>query len=234
MPPKKRKLPESFEEQKCTGNPFLEECNVFILKAGIENKRMQIFQTQLQKYGGTQSLHEKLQESSTHLVVDDKIEVDRMCRLLNIDKPPEIIQIVRSTWLSACFKQKLKVDESSYIIDTSSYSVHNNTNSKISAESDVNVKSDNISDQTNKQGPKYGAMFSSHYKKPKLNKADGEDDDPGSDYVQSDGEDQQDPEAGPSTDVTPDTSPGKHLPVIYTPACNPRSYVYIVHLYTCM
>ncbi len=49
------------------------------------------------------------------------MEIDRMCRILKIQKPPEKVKVVKSLWLSACIKQKDYVDTNPYELNTSKY-----------------------------------------------------------------------------------------------------------------
>ncbi|KAL4232230.1 hypothetical protein ACF0H5_009804 [Mactra antiquata] len=205
---------------KNTTNSFLSPVRVFILQAGIEKTRMYIFQNQLGKYGG--QLYKDFTSDVTHLVVDDKMEPDRLCRLLKVDNPPENVNIVKSSWLSACFKDKHLVEISDYVLDCSKHilkknnSVNENMPSKStkctpnpieSTDSDKLMKDD----AGRNEFPKVGAMFSHKAKTCPVNTEMAGDDD--SDYCPSG--DERDSDQGCSTsDVsTPSTSPKKNLPV---------------------
>jgi len=113
---KRIKVTKSLANKDITADhlSFLSHVKAFILKAGIEKTRLQIFENQLQKYGG--SLLGSM-EDATHLVVDDKMEPGRLCRLLKLERPPNNVSIVKSGWLSACFKTKSLVHIDEYLLD---------------------------------------------------------------------------------------------------------------------
>jgi hypothetical protein len=77
---------------------------IFILETRIGKTRRYLFGKQVKKNGG--ELVEKYTTSSTHIVVDEKMEFDRMCKILKVDDLPESVIIVKSTWISSCLKVK--------------------------------------------------------------------------------------------------------------------------------
>ena len=87
---------------------FLKQCSIYILQAGIGKARCDLFNKQIVNNGGT--FESTFGPTVTHLVIDEKMEVDRMCRIMKIDEPPQKIKIVKSLWLSACLKEKKYVD----------------------------------------------------------------------------------------------------------------------------
>ena len=185
---------------------FLSPVTAFILQAGIEKLRMQIFKSQLIKFGGT--LRDRLCPEVTHLIVDDKMEADRMCRLLKLDKPPENLNIVKSSWLSACFKEKKLMEINLYLLDLSVFDVKPEVKKQDEANNEVQ---DGKTKEPTSELPKVGMMFGHKKNIPK--QQDDEDD---SDYVQSDAESEKansEPEASSSASNTPSTSPKKALPV---------------------
>ncbi|XP_064600493.1 DNA polymerase lambda-like isoform X2 [Liolophura sinensis] len=98
---------------------FMKDIHVYILPASIEKARMAIFKTQLGKYGAT--VCEELNKTCTHLVVDDKMDVDRMIRILKLEAPPTGVFIVKSSWLSTCFRGKIVAEESDHELNFTEY-----------------------------------------------------------------------------------------------------------------
>lgn len=204
-PTKRQKIGDS-------GDTFLSPVNAFILKAGIEKMRLQIFENQLKKYGGT--LSENLNPDVTHLIVDDKMDAERMCRLLKIQKPPENLEIVKSIWLSSCLKEKSFLDAVPYRLDCSVYrqkeTSNTQTDSKPQAQmTDTGVVSTNSSDNE-RTLPKVGHMFGHKYK-PVLNPEDDND----SDYNPSDGEGPEHVDTDSDKEKLVAVSPNKKLPVCF-------------------
>ncbi|XP_052223780.1 DNA polymerase lambda-like [Dreissena polymorpha] len=222
------KIPD--KRLRCSNNDksehFLFASKIHILQAGIEKLRMQIFYTNIKKYGG--ELVEKFDLSNnyiTHLVVDDNMEPDRMCRLLKIDKPPENIEIVKSSWLSKCFKEKVLMNSKEFILDCSilakySEQFSRKDTSASSAGSDIQMKSaaltnpsetENLSSNTMPKYmvPKVCLMYG-HKGKPHIITSDNSDNE--SDYCPSDGEQDKNAE---SAEAIPSTSKStqKNLPV---------------------
>lgn len=221
------------KRQKCSNNDsafdksqnFLFSSKIHILQAGIEKLRMQIFATNINKYGGEIVEKFDLSNNITHLVVDDKMEPDRMCRLLKIDKPPENIEIVKSSWLSKCLKEKALVNSKEFLLDCSILSKSSDQSSRIdtsalTAGSDIQMKSaaltnpfetETSSANTNASQivPKVGFMYG-HKGKPPVRSSDNSDNE--SDYCASDGD--QDKNAD-SDEELPSTSKSlqKNLPV---------------------
>ena len=194
---KKRKV-ENASESSTESLNFMKSLNVFILQAGIEKMRMNIFKTQLEKYGG--DVKNELKDDVSHLVVDDKMEYSRMCRLLKISTPPTNICIVKSGWLSACFKNKSLIDTSEFILDCPKPDITNEvpeTSTSSESKSDAAVKP---------EYPKVGVMFGH---KTKTTHSDNED----SDYCPSGGESEPEADYSTSSSTTPSTSPKKNLPV---------------------
>lgn len=196
---------------------FLALLKVFILQAGIEKTRMNIFKTQLEKYGG--EVFTDLNSDATHLVVDDKMEVDRMCRLLKLSSPPTDICIVKSSWLSGCFRHKTLLDTSDYLLDCSKFTnlkeADTNCNEDVKDKHHASTDSElnkNIETESKSLFPKVGVMFG---QKGKVALSDSED----SDYCQSVGESDvnSDHSRPTSATITPENSPNKNLPVSIQP-----------------
>lgn len=202
----KRRKTENNDQKIDTVVNFLSPVSAFILQAGIEKLRMQIFKTQLAKFGG--SLKDQLSADVTHIVVDDKMEADRMCRLLKIDKPPGYAITVKSSWLSTCFKEKKLVDTQSYLLDLAVLEVKPVV--KKQDHDNISEAGDNVKDENSKpELPKVGMMFGHKAKQPHQ-----QDDEADSDYVASDVDSDassSDPELSSELNV-PSTSSGKPLP----------------------
>ena len=101
---------------------FLSNVKAFILSAGIGKVRIDLFRKQMLSNGAT--FIDKYEEQSlTHVIVDEKMEIDRMCRILKIDQPPnpDKVTVVKSLWLSSCLKNKSQVVEGPFQLDTKTY-----------------------------------------------------------------------------------------------------------------
>lgn len=198
--PKKQKLQEDGNREL---SQYLSPVKAYILQAGIEKMRMTIFKTQLAKYGG--KFCESLTEDVTHLIVDDRMTPDRLCRLLKLDKPPDKVHIVKSLWLSSCLKQQKLVDISEYLLECSE--LGKSADAEKSAPETAGQEPQNVSKS---EFPKVGMMFGHRAPKFPL-----KDDDADSDYSTSDDESRLDalPITSSSTDTSPSTSPKKNLPV---------------------
>lgn len=207
MAKKSRKLPQTFSDVIDKSQKFFTNVNIFILNAGIEKARCDIFRRQTERFGGTLvSGIEDLGADDAglgYVVVDDKMEADRMCRLLKIDHPPPYVKTVKSSWLSACIKQKQLVDIVAYELDVSGLSRKRKHENK----SDTESEEGKVSEE--KKEVKPATMWHS-YKKPKTQEIEGED--PDSDYAPSDGEG-PDEVQGPSVSATSSTSPEKLIAV---------------------
>ncbi|XP_064631460.1 DNA polymerase lambda-like [Lineus longissimus] len=80
--------------------------NIFILEAGIGKTRRDLFGKQIKKNGGDFIAKYSNSVSLSHIVVDEKMDYDRMCNILKVDVVPEAIVVVKSTWISSCLKVK--------------------------------------------------------------------------------------------------------------------------------
>ncbi|XP_048744218.2 DNA polymerase lambda-like isoform X2 [Ostrea edulis] len=198
MSRKSRKVPETICHKVDDSQKFFKNVKIFLLNAGIEKARCDIFRKQTERYGGV--LVSNMEDLPGYIVVEDKMEAERMCRLLRIDQPPSDVNIVKSSWLSACIKQKQCVDIATHELDLSLFT------RKRKKELDINdsgneEEKDNTSEKNQEQKP---ARMWHSYKKPKVEEEEGVD--PESDYAPSDGEDTV---QGPSTSSTSSTSPEK-------------------------
>jgi len=195
---------------------FLSSVHAFIVKAGIEKMRQQIFENQLKKFGGV--LANSLSPDVTHVVVDDKMEAERLCRILKVPSPPENVEIVKSIWLSSCLKEKKLVDTESFKLDCSVYvkkqpaelETDKTTHLKIKPIAKAGETSTSAKD-SEKTLPKVGYMFG-HKNKP--GNVSGEEDD--SDYNRSDGEEPEHQDSDPKRETLVAVSPHKKLPVCFS------------------
>jgi hypothetical protein len=112
MGDKKRKLPKLFGKE-VTYN-FLNGVHAVVMKAGIENARMKIFKAQLIKYGGLVS--DEIDDDTTHLIVDENVEITRICSILGLDDIPEHVKIVNTNWLSKCFREKSLICTDEFLV----------------------------------------------------------------------------------------------------------------------
>ncbi|XP_061588641.1 DNA polymerase lambda [Cololabis saira] len=115
-----------------TGNTF-KGVTAYLLSTGIGNARCQIFQRQIQQWGG--QLESSLCPSVTHVVVDDGMDSDRALRLLKVDCMPSGVHLVKCTWLSMCISEKklLDVDDYSLLLTKRSSEARHSKTKKESA-----------------------------------------------------------------------------------------------------
>ncbi|KAK3595810.1 hypothetical protein CHS0354_014626 [Potamilus streckersoni] len=221
MPPDKKRQHNMIIDAHTTKKPkigstenvdhFLSNVRAFILKACIEKARLQIFKTQLTRFGGKDD--DVLSDKTTHVIVDDKVDLLKMCRILQLEKPPDI-NIVKSSWLSNCFREKRLVDTKDYELDSSNFikkidesvkNINKSTNQKnqIPCNESETTKND-------RQFPTVSALLSAFQKKE--HRSDGADYDSDSDYVPSDNDEELEDLTSSSTSTTPSTSPMKAFP----------------------
>ncbi|KAM4635939.1 DNA polymerase lambda [Discoglossus pictus] len=115
-----RESPNSAEEKKkiktdvdVQGNCF-GEVNAYILQAGIGQARTEIFKKQIIQNGGRVTTH--FASEVTHIIVDDGMDCERAFRLMKLEKLPLGVQLVKSSWLSLCIKEKQIVHTVGYSI----------------------------------------------------------------------------------------------------------------------
>ncbi|XP_041370367.1 DNA polymerase lambda-like [Gigantopelta aegis] len=216
---KKQKLPDTSKSASKTSieEAFLTGVDIFIMKAGIQKARIKIFETQLEKYGAV--VCNEISSSTRHILVDDTMDVDRMCRLLKLESAPQAT-VVKTTWLSTCLRQKKLIQTQEFELDLKEHFNTNITkgaiNLAVQSASDSKTSCSEVQTVPNDKCPKVGIMFNA-FKKSNKSEMSGSD----SDYKASDEERdvQACDESGyhsPSTSsnetVTPNTSPGKAFP----------------------
>lgn len=217
MPPKRRKLDKgsSRDQQEVLASSFnphvLSGIKVFILPAGIQKVRLNLFKANVENLGGC--VEENVTHNTTHIIVDDAMTLERACKIMKVDTPPQGKVIVKSAWLSECFDQKAIVDVDPFLLDTPKP-----TNIKhepyVVAVNKGNGKEhyNAFEEQPMSSGflPKTGVPFTNIFTHKSNIKKNDEDAD--SDYFPSDSE-VSDGTLTNSTDTTPNTTPEKKLPV---------------------
>ncbi|XP_077311466.1 DNA polymerase lambda [Lithobates pipiens] len=88
--------------------------SAYILQAGIGQARSGIFQKQIIQNGG--QVLPLFCPEVTHIIVDDGMDCGRAFRLLKLSKLPTGVQLVKSSWLSLCIKDKKVVNTAGYSI----------------------------------------------------------------------------------------------------------------------
>ena len=114
---KQTKLLNSRKQKEETGTAIEEifhDLVIFIFPAGIQKARLQLFTSQVKKYGGC--LKDSLANDVTHIIVDEAMTIERMCKILKRDTPPADKTIVKTTWLSACLRQKAIVSTTDFLL----------------------------------------------------------------------------------------------------------------------
>ncbi len=108
---KKRKLEDSFSD-----------AILYVMPTGIGKARCEVFRKQVTTLGGTVK-DSYIPGDTDFVVVDEKMELDRFCRILKLDQPPspQECKIVKSLWLSACLKQKQLLPTEPYELDVEAY-----------------------------------------------------------------------------------------------------------------
>ncbi|KAM5141208.1 DNA polymerase lambda [Mantella aurantiaca] len=121
--PKVKRLRESSnatqEAKKIKAHVDVEgECfagvRAYILQAGIGQVRSGIFQKQIIQNGG--QILSQFSPEVTHIIVDEGMDCSRAFRLLHLQKLPAGVQLVKSSWLSLCIKEKKVVNTAGYSI----------------------------------------------------------------------------------------------------------------------
>ncbi|CAI9554404.1 unnamed protein product [Staurois parvus] len=95
------------------GECFAGVC-AYILQAGIGQARSGIFQKQIIQNGG--QVVPEFGPEVTHIIVDDGMDCGRAFRLLKLEKLPTGVQLVKTSWLSLCIKEKKVVNTAGYSI----------------------------------------------------------------------------------------------------------------------
>ena len=207
---------------------------MFIFPPGIQKARLQLFKSLVEKHGG--SLKETLASEVTHIIVDDTMTAERMCKILKLETPPADKAILKTAWLSSCFREKNVVNSADFVVQIPASVEKKSTVTKDISTLENQEDEPKVQEDTEKElspttsehkFPKVGVMWNAFKSKPKGD--DSEDAD--SDYVPSDNEDSGIGHAAASTsstDTTPNTTPEKKVPVsvcVCVCVCVPHDFV---------
>ena len=98
---------------------IMDGIRAYIMEAGIGKVRSDIFRKQIRNLGGITKDVPDLNDV-THVVVDEKMDVGRLCRILKLANPIDIsrVKVVNSLWLSECIKTKKLVDTQAFELNT--------------------------------------------------------------------------------------------------------------------
>ncbi|XP_067858088.1 DNA polymerase lambda [Heptranchias perlo] len=105
--PQKKSKPDEVNK-----GSWLSGVTAYIVQAGIGKARTQIFRKQIAQNGGGVSL--AFSPAVTHVIIDDGMDCDRACRLLNLEALPPNVQLVRSMWLSLCISERRVLSTAGY------------------------------------------------------------------------------------------------------------------------
>ncbi|XP_029466081.1 DNA polymerase lambda [Rhinatrema bivittatum] len=105
-----KKLKENQEVQE----EWLKPVTAHIIQAGIGRARTEIFQKQIIRNGG--QICSPHSSEITHIILDDGMDCDRAFRILKLDKLPPGVQLVKSSWLSLCIRERKLVNTTGYSI----------------------------------------------------------------------------------------------------------------------
>ena len=99
--------------KKGTENGIFSGINIYIVNAGIGKARANLFKKQILKLGG-KVMDSFSKTAISHIIVDEKMTIERLCSILRLDRQTEGMKIIKSLWLSKCIKEESNVDSSNY------------------------------------------------------------------------------------------------------------------------
>ncbi|CAH1795935.1 unnamed protein product [Owenia fusiformis] len=143
---KKSKLEPGGNSAKSTAennNRFLNGLHILIISAGIQKFRFDIFKKQIIKYGGIYM--EKFTDETSHIIVDEKMELDRLCRILKWDSIPTGVKIIKSLWLSGCLKDNNLNSSANFELDNQEFRVQSVKNDLLNDNVKVEPSTSNYS-----------------------------------------------------------------------------------------
>ena len=94
-------------------SPDLSGIRAVIVEAGLGKTRAAILAKQLERHGGKHS--KNLDSTTTHLLVDKKLKIERVKRYLGVKDIPKEVNVVDSEWLSTCLSEGKLVELEKYI-----------------------------------------------------------------------------------------------------------------------
>ncbi|KAJ7394296.1 hypothetical protein OS493_000098 [Desmophyllum pertusum] len=95
-------------------SPDLTGIRAVIVEVGLGKTRASILAKQLERHGGKQ--HKKLESATTHILIDKKLNIDRVKKYLAVKDITEEVSIVDSEWLSQCLSEGKLVEVKQYIL----------------------------------------------------------------------------------------------------------------------
>ncbi|XP_022796242.1 DNA polymerase lambda-like [Stylophora pistillata] len=85
-----------------------------IVEVGLGKTRASILAKQLERHGGKHQ--QNLESSTTHVLIDKKLNKERLTKSLGVEAIPEEVHLVDSEWLSKCLSEGKLVDLQRYIL----------------------------------------------------------------------------------------------------------------------
>ena len=123
-----------------------------VIEAGLGKTRAAILAKQLERHGGKHS--KNLDSTTTHLLVDKKLKIERVKRYLGVKDIPKEVTVVDSEWLSTCLSEGKLVELENYILGKDRFEIED----KSACEPTSSKKIEQLSDLgvvgTETSGPK--------------------------------------------------------------------------------
>ena len=99
--------PKASSPVKTVGSPeklfYFKNINAIVVDKGLGKTRTSVLIKQLVRHGGTH--HDSLQESTTHILVDRTMKIEKLCTILKVKSIPADIAVVNADWLSSCLSE---------------------------------------------------------------------------------------------------------------------------------
>ena len=143
---------------------------MYVLESGMGKSRANLFKKQLEKYGAV--IQQEFNSDTTHVIVEDSVSPNRICDLLHLTNPNNAaLTIVKSSWASACLKEKSLLDTGGHLVDWRDTLCKKTSSAKISSlsvtsnDSSGPVTTSNVSTINSKAFPKSGEVWKPSPKK---------------------------------------------------------------------
>lgn len=114
MSKKRASSPENDERKKQKLSLSLSGVKAVIVEVGLGKTRASILAKQLERHGGMH--HKNFESSTTHVLVDKKLKIERLKKCLGVKSIPEEVYLVDSEWLSKCLSEGKLVDLEQYTL----------------------------------------------------------------------------------------------------------------------
>ena len=98
-------------------NVFLKDINAVVVEKGLGKTRTSLLIKQLLRHGGCN--HEYIKQSTTHILVDRTMKIEKLCLILKLKNIPTHVQVVNADWLSACLSEGKVKDYEGFLISSS-------------------------------------------------------------------------------------------------------------------